>query len=332
MQTLNFYALEHNAKYYKEMLGNTKLCAVVKNDAYGHGIVHVARFLDGIVDCFAVGSASEANRIDFVHNDILILLPQNKTETEIAVRKGYILTLDSFETLNTILNVAEELRLKARVHIKVDSGMSRLGFASEDITDLIDCLQRSASICVEGVYSHFYGESIEQCNRQLNVFLPCAEAVESAFGKSIVKHIANSVGVCLSDRYHLDMARVGLGLYGYGNIKLVPVKTFTAKIIALKNVRAGEVVGYGAKYVAGMNMNIAVADVGYAQGIARALVGSYVRINNKLCPIVAVCMAMIMLDVSDIGVQIGDELKLLGEGVDMSNEHVSIYELLCSLK
>ena len=332
MQFLNFSALEHNALFFKSLLSNSKLCAVVKNNAYGHGIVHIARYLDNIVDYFAVGSVEEAKKIEFVKGDILILLPQSYSDTEVAICSGYLLSLDSFATLDNILSACVKLGKTARVHIKIDSGMSRLGFKQNEIDKLTELLTSTLNIAVEGVYSHFYGENNVDCDKQLNVFLPCARQIESALNKPLIKHIANSGGALLSNKYHLDMARIGLGLYGYGDTRLAPVKTVTANVVAVKAVDAGNAIGYGAKYVAKDNMRVAVLNVGYALGFARSLVGSFVKINGKSCKVVAVCMAMIMIDVSGLDVKVGDTAILLGESVNVSNETTSIYELLCNLK
>lgn len=332
MQYLDFSALEHNALFFNKILGESKLCAVVKNDAYGHGIAHTARYLSKTVDCFAVGSVLEAKQIAFVDKDILVLLPQNETDTLLALRHGFILSADSVHTLETIRQAAIRLRLPARVHIKIDSGMSRLGFKTNEIKYLLGQLKSCDSITVEGVYSHFYGENTTDCDKQLSEFLPCAAAIEGALSKQLVKHIANSAGVLLSQRYHLDMARVGLGLYGYGDESLIPVKTVKAKVIAVKNICAGDVAGYDARYVAPRDGRVATLGVGYAQGFSRALVGSRVLINGVRCAVVAVCMGMIIVDVVDVNVNVGDDAVLLGRGVDVSNDDVSIYELLCNLK
>lgn len=332
MQILNFSALEHNALFFKSLLGNSKLCAVVKNNAYGHGIVHIARYLDNIADCFAVGSVDEARKIDFVKGDIIILIPQNYSDTEVAICRGYVLSLDSFAALDNILNSSVKLGKTARVHIKIDSGMSRLGFKHNELDKLTELLKSMPNVSVEGVYSHFYGENIIDCDKQLSVFLPCAKLIENALNRPLIKHIANSGGALLSDKYHLDMARIGLGLYGYGDIRLAPVKTVTANVIAVKTVDGGDAIGYGAKYVAKENMRIAVLNVGYALGFARSLVDSYIKINGKSCKVVAVCMAMIIVDAHDVDVKVGDKAILLGGGVDVSNNSVSIYELLCNLK
>lgn len=332
MQIMDFSALEHNALFFKKMLGNSKLCAVIKNNAYGHGIVHVARYLDNIADYFAVGSVVEAKQISFVKKDILLLLPQNPADIPDAIRLGCVLTVDSFATLNAIVAAAADLRTTARVHIKIDSGMSRLGFRQNDIENLVLELLKRSEVAVEGVYSHFYGENNIQCDKQLGAFLPCAEAIETALNKRLIKHIANSSGALLSSKYHLDMARIGLGLYGYGNENLLPVKSVTSKVISVKNVTAGEVVGYGAKYISPVNSCIAVLNVGYAQGFSRSLAGTQIEINGRKCLVVAVCMAMIMADVTGLDVKVGDTATLLGGGVNTENNVVSIYELLCNLK
>lgn len=332
MQYLDYSALTLNALFFKKLLGNAKMCAVVKNDAYGHGIIHVARYLDSVVDCFAVGSVAEANQIKFVSKNILILLPQSYSDTLVAISNGFVLSLDSFETLDTILAASAKLGLKARVHIKIDSGMSRLGFKHNEIDNLVNCIQASPNIVIEGVYSHFYGENTSDCNKQLDAFLPCVDRIERALNRRLIKHISNSSGALLSSGYHLDMARIGLGLYGYGNENLVPVKKVTANVIAVNQIKAGALVGYGAKYVAPCDGRIAVLGVGYAQGFSRSLVNSYVLLNGAKCKVAAVCMAMIMIDVSDVDAKVGDAVTILGDGINISNDIVSIYELLCNLK
>lgn len=332
MQALDFSALNHNAAYFKNLLGSSRLCAVVKNNAYGHGAEHIARVLDAVVDCFAVGSVSEARHIDFVKHDILILLPQDEANAATAIMRGYVLTADSFATLNAISNATRKLQQNARVHIKVDSGMSRLGFGQNDIKELLIYLQVHPQIVVEGVYSHFYGENCAQCDKQLNAFLPCAQAIEDAQNRRLIKHIANTNGALLGSKYHLDMARIGLGLYGYGCDELLPVKMVTAQVIAVKDVNANSAVGYGPKRVVERDTKVAVLNVGYAHGFVRPLVNVTITINGANCKVLAVCMAMIIVDVSGLDVNVGDAATVLGNGVNIANDSVSVYELLCNLK
>lgn len=332
MHSLDFSALLHNANFFKKLLGGTRLCAVVKNNAYGHGAKHIVRYLDNVVDFFAVGNVNEAKEISFASKDILILLPTDEADCEQALNGGFVVTVDSFKTLDTVCCVAARLNKKARIHIKINSGMSRLGFDNVDMSLLIDMLRNCRDVIVEGVFSHFYGDNEDCCNRQYELFAAAASCVETGLGKHLIKHIANSVGALLSRKYHMDMARIGLGLYGYGDKNLMTVKTVCAKVIAVRNINLGDVAGYGGRYIAPCKKTVAVVNVGYAQGFSRSLVGVYVQINGVKCPVIAVCMAMILVDVSATYADIGDEVVLLGNGVDISNDIVSVYELLCNLE
>lgn len=331
LQIVDYHALEKNTLYFKQLLGKTKLCAVLKNDAYGHGLVRVARHIAQLVDCFAVGNVDDAEQLLFLHKEVLILLPQNERDTYKAIKGNCILTVDSFTTLNCVKNAAKHLGVTARVHVKIDSGMSRLGFQYAEMEDLLHAL-RDANVCVKGIFSHFYGDTETECDKQLCQFERCCEIFEQNYGRNLVKHIANTAATLLSPRYHMDMARIGLGLYGYGNENLLPVKSVFANVIAVKRIPAGSVAGYGAKYVCDCDTNIAVLNVGYATGLQRALVGAKIKIGKGLYPIVAICMAMTLVDVGNAPISVGQIATLLDKDVNISNNEVIIYELLCNFK
>ncbi|MDE7454701.1 MAG: hypothetical protein K2M64_02605, partial [Clostridia bacterium] len=143
---------------------------------------------------------------------------------------------------------------------------------------------------------------------------------------------ANTSGALLDRKYHLDMARIGLGMYGYGNEKLKPVKTVTANVVAVKSIKVGSVVGYGARYIANRDMRVAIVNIGYAQGFARSLVGATISVGSRPCKVIAVCMAMIIVDIEEYEINVGDVVTLLGDGINIENNTVSVYELLCNLK
>lgn len=330
MQVIDYNAIKQNAQYFRKLIAPSKLCAVVKNNAYGHGLTHVARQLVELVDCYAVGSVGEAEQIQFLKKDVLILLPQNLRSTEQAVKSNFILTLDSLETLEKIEKAAYGVGKTARVHLKIDSGMSRLGFNFSQLDELMADLKNS-KISVEGIFSHFYGDSISECGRQFEYYVRCCEHVQSGLKGHLVHHIANSGATLLSKKYHLDMVRVGLGLYGYGDKNLLPAKKVCADVIAVKEVAAGSVVGYGAKFQCATDSKIAVLNVGYAHGLPRRLVGAQIAINGQRCTVVAICMAMCLVDVSNLQVAVGDTAVLLGDGVNISTDDVIVYELLCNL-
>ena len=330
MQVIDYNAIKKNAEFFRERIGTSMLCAVLKNDAYGHGLTHVARHIVELVDCFAVGSVDEAEQLLTLRNNILVLLPQNERNTERAIKYNCILTVDSFPTLSLVSKVSRSLDIVARVHIKIDSGMSRLGFQNCDIDRLLHALD-GANVAVEGIFSHFYEETEKECDVQLQRFKQCCVPFEQKYGKAIVRHIANSAATLLSSKYHLDMARVGLGLYGYGSDFLMPAKSVFADVIAVKRVAAGSVAGYGAKYVCDKDTNIAVLNIGYATGLPRTLIGAKIKIGQQPCKIAGICMAMTLVDVGD-DFPLGETATILGKDVNIANDNVIIYELLCNLK
>ena len=331
MQVIDYDAIKKNAEYFRRQIGTGKLCAVLKNDAYGHGLTHVARQIVQLVDCFAVGSVAEAEQIQFLNKDVLILLPQNTRDTERAIRLGFILTLDSFETLERIDKIAHGVGKIARVHLKIDSGMSRLGFNISQLDELLTSL-KDTKISVEGVFSHFYGDGEIECDKQFEYFKKCLALLQNAFDKPLIHHIANTGATLLSTKYHLDMVRVGLGLFGYGSVELLPAKKVNATVIAVKEVASGSVAGYGAKYKCEVDSRIAVINVGYANGLPRCLRGCKIAIDGQSCSVVGICMAMTLVDVTGLDVAVGDVAVLLGDGINISNDEVIIYELLCNLR
>lgn len=328
MQYINYDALIKNAQFFRSKLSKSKLCAVVKCDAYGHGIERVASCLHDIIDCFAVNDVLEALKIEKYGKDILILMPQDKRATKIAIEHQFVLTIDSFDTLKTITKFNKD---SVRAHIKIDSGMSRLGFKLEELPTLIKMLKGS-SIHVEGIFSHFFAQNKLFCDEQLNYFAKCSKIVSRKFG-NITKHIANTSGVLLDDKYHLDMVRIGLGLFGYGSCQLQSVKTVTAKVIAKKRLPKGAIVGYDAKHLCQKPTDIAIVDIGYNNGYIRSLCGATMQIGNNFVKVIGnVCMSMCAIDVTGIPVEIGDEVIVLGENVNPSNDNVIIYQLLCNLR
>lgn len=319
-------AIVQNCKVVESALQGASICAVVKNNAYGHGIEHVCRALVPHVSMFAVANVAEANKIASFGKPVLLLLPQFGNHLQIAVDKGYVLTVDSLETFHKIANCVG----KKKVHLKINTGMNRLGLNKEQVEHICK-LASQHNVEVQGVFSHLAKTDLESCNRQLANFLPIARKCKQAFGKHILCHIANSSATFLHPKFHLDMVRVGLALYGYGNKYLVPAKTVTAKVIATRVVEKGQPVGYDGAFVARQTTKIAILDVGYADGLARILAGSFVKFGNSFCKIVGnVCMGMCFVDVSNAKISVGDEAILLGKGCNLANNDVSAYELLCN--
>lgn len=331
MQLIDYDAIVKNAIFFKQILHKSRLCAVLKSNAYGHGIVRTASALSDIADFFAVGSVAEALLVEQFCPNVLVLLPVvEKDLLTTAVEHNFVLTVDSFCTFSALKRSLPRGK-KARIHLKINTGMNRLGFLPTELPTLLK--QDFSDVSVEGVFSHFWGETEKDCNVQLQRFLQAAETLSWHFRRPLVRHIANTSGVLLNSAYHLDMARVGLGLYGYGAPNLLPAKTVFAKVLAVHGVSAGQTVGYGAAHTFDKNTTVAVINAGYATGFCRALKNSCVKINGKVFPIVGnICMSMLMADVGNADVKVGDNAILLGQGINNANCNVIVYELLCNLQ
>lgn len=328
MQQINLHAIVQNALALKKRVG-VPLVAVVKNDAYGHGLVRVANVLRDVVDSFAVATVDEALKIADFDVKIMILLPcLNEAELAVASKRGFVVTLSDFPSLS----LAERCGLPLVVQIKVDSGMSRLGFSPKQLPAAVGRIAANKNFDVRGVFSHFWGADKIDCDKQLAEFLPCADYVEQAVGHGVTKHMANTNAALLDEKYRLDAVRVGIGLYGYGADFLTPAKTVTAKVIASRHVAEGCSVGYDAVFCPTVDTNLAVLNVGYAQGLPRVLVGQNIVVSGHAARIVAVCMGMTICDTGDFRSAVGNEAILLGNGVNPSNCDTIVYELLCNLR
>lgn len=336
MVEINFDALVKNAQYIKSKIGSAKLCCVVKCDAYGHGIEQCSRYLQDVADVFAVATVEEAKQIRHLKKDILLLLPLcSKKQLIYANQNNFIITVDSFETLDIIESVSNFFEYPIRVHIKIDSGMSRLGFKFDQLDEVVNLLEKT-NCEVVGVYSHFSCSDSDACfsEKQFEYFGECARVLEQKFG-ALTKHICNTGGVFLNSKYHLDMVRVGLGLYGYGDEGLLPVKTYRSRVLAVKEAKAGSYVSYENSYQCQSDRKLAIIDVGYALGLSRTL-------SEKITVLVdgiprqqvgKICMGMCVIDVNDCKISVGDYVEILGNDINPTNgTEYSVYELLCLLK
>lgn len=321
MVTVDYDAIRHNALFFKKILKQSKLCAVLKNDAYGHGLVDTAKALCGIAPFAAVGSVREAVAVRKYFDEVLVLLPVSENEVGEAVSRDVILSADSMLSLRRIAR-----HRGARVHLKINSGMNRLGFSAEQLPAALQFALSRIRLC--GAYTHFYGTDNPSMRSQLEYFLRCRALFD---GCGMVFHAANTAAALQGSRFHLDMARVGLGLYGYGAPQLVPAKKVSAKVIAVRRVKAGSHVCYG-DFLLQKDADVAIVDFGYANGLCRAL-AAQAKIKGKTCQVLGKpCMAMTAFDVSGAKVSVGDEAVLLGDGVNNGDSDVSIYELLCNLR
>ena len=282
--------IRQNAQAFKN-LTKTKLCAVVKADAYGHGSVEVASALVGVADCFAVALIDEglSIRTAVCGKDILVLTPPLcKRDAYTGIKNGFILTVSDLKTAKLITSVCREYNLSARVHLKVNTGMNRYGMLAPALGKTCKYLQAQPSVRVEGIYSHLYECNIERAQTQRRLFLRCKRVAERYF-QNLTAHLSATYGALLGQDFALDMVRIGLGLYGYlpdGVEKSLPLKkgmTVYAPVAVSRLYTFGGA-GYGIPQKKGKKLS--VLRFGYADGFARTSengVCGYENNANNLC-------------------------------------------------
>ena len=327
---IDLSAIAKNVQYFKNFLkGKTKLLAVVKSNAYGHGLTEVGKTAEAAgADWLGVGSVEEGLtlRKAGVKIPILVFLYPGFSDLKKAIKENLVFTVWDKDTVRIIAQTAKELKTTAKVHLKVDTGMHRLGAEPAEAVELANFIYRLPNIELEGVYSHFATATSRDKSfvfKQLSVFHETIEAIEKKDIKIKLKHIANTAACLSMTSSHLSMVRVGLGIYGLfpttelrSFFELKPALTWKTKIVAIKKVKGGEKVGYDGIYTTPAPQVLGIVPVGYADGLDRKLsnVGKMI-IRNKRVPIVGrISMNMTILNLSDIeNPKIGEDVIIIGK-------------------
>ncbi len=322
-------ALEHNYRVIRKRVGaDIGIMAVVKADAYGHGGVPVAANLERLgADCFGVAFAEEgmALREGGITKPILILGGIYHGEIVKAHRYNLTPVVISLENGLELAHEARECGLRFQVHVKVDTGMTRIGIPVAEAKEAIRQLVAQDALVLEGIVSHFATVSPDLGPTywaQLTRFLRLLEELEALGINPPMKHMANSAAILGAPKPPFNFVRPGIALYGanpgagFENIlDLQPVFSLTTEIFHLKRVPPGTPISYGGAFVTPRESVIATLPVGYADGLNRRLSNhGCVLVRGQRAPIVgAVCMDMTMVDVTDIpGAAIGDETVFIG--------------------
>lgn len=326
---VNLDAIKSNFDALKSCVtSGTKMMAVLKANAYGHGAVRVAKALENKADYFAVADIEEAMELreNEIKNPILILSYTSPCQFEILIKNDLVATLYSYEDAQRLSETAVELGKKAVVHLAVDTGMNRIGFAdNEESAEIIEKISKLEGLVIEGLFTHFAcADSGDKTSAfaQKKRFDDFIARLESKNINIPVKHACNSAAIIDFDS-HYDMVRMGITLYGLypsdevntKKISLIPAMQVISHVIHIKDVEAGVGIGYGHAYVTTEKRRIATVCIGYADGFNRALSNKgYVLINGKKAPITGrVCMDQIMVDITDIpDVAVGDLVAILG--------------------
>jgi alanine racemase len=348
-------AIRYNLNQIRRLVGaRVAVMAVVKANAYGHGLVEVSGALQSEgVEYLGVATIDEALRLRErrINTPILLLGSVLEEEAQIAIKNDVTLTLCSCELLKIIAKICSKESKKAKVHIKIDTGMGRIGIWHEEALDFIGKVLNEKSVDVEGVYTHFSSAGRDDffTQYQIDSFKNLIERIENNGIEIKYKHAANSIATVDLKTAHLNLVRPGIIIYGmYPKrgfeklVKLKPALSLKTRIIYLKNTPEGRSISYGRTYITQKHTKIATLPIGYADGYGRILSNkAEVLVRGKRAPVVGkVTMDQTMLDVGHVrGVSLGDEVVLIGkQGFDeiMTEKLARLagtiaYEIICSI-
>ncbi len=329
---INLNALVDNLNYYRNKLKpETKMVCMVKASAYGAGSFEIAKTLeDQRVDYLAVAVADEGAdlRKAGISSPIIIMNPEI---TAFKTMFDYRLEPEvySFHLLDELIKAAEREGVTSfPIHVKIDTGMHRLGFVPDEVPRLVERLHRQTAVIPRSVFSHLVGSDAERfdafTHQQIEAFDRASQMLQEGFKHKILRHICNTAGIERCPEAQFDMVRLGIGLYGidpYSNRILHNVTTLKTTILQIHDVPADETVGYSRKGVLARDSRIAAIPIGYADGLNRHLGNghAYCLVNGKKAPYVGnICMDVCMVDVTDIDCKEGDKVVVFGDSLPVT--------------
>ncbi len=360
---IDMNAAEKNFNLIKSKLQKgTKLCCVVKANAYGHGAVYLSKLYEKLgADFFAVSNIEEAMQLrnNGISTPILILGYTPTSCASILAENNISQSVFSHSYAKELSQSASADGVEVKIHIKLDSGMGRIGFdcihEKESMLNSIEDVCNMAGLSPEGIFTHFAVADEGICGEeftklQYDRFMNAIDGLSLRGINFEIRHCANSATTFEYPQYHLDMVRVGVVLYGVspshkvkGCDKLIPVMSLKSVISMIKEIEVGDTVSYGCTFKAEKRTKIATAPVGYADGFWRSNSenGTQMLIRGQRVNIVGrVCMDQLMLDVTDVkGVREGDYITLIGTDKDeaitadelAANNNTIGYEMICAI-
>lgn len=327
---INLSAFEFNFNQVRKLVGGrTKIMAVVKANAYGHGAVEISKIAVSLgADYLAVAIPEEGIELreNGVDVSILVFGPPFESQIELFFKYDLIPTITTFECAEKFNSFAGKFGRKIKCHIKVDTGMGRVGINYKNAVEFVKKLFYDfKNLNIEGIYTHFATSDEKDKSfayLQFERFLEVVREIESSGIRIPLKHCANSGAILDMPETYLDMVRPGVMLYGYypsleilNKIELKPVMALKSKISFLKEIEPGASVSYGRRFIATEKTKIATISIGYADGYSRLLTNlGKVEINDRIFPVIGtVTMDQIMVDVGlDAEVKVGDDVILFG--------------------
>jgi len=330
---INTKNLKHNINQFRLILSpRVKIAAVVKSNAYGHGLIGVARAVEKLVDYFCVVNLDEALELrqNKIKKPILVLSYYFDRLPE-ATRKNIELVVYSAEQIKKLQAIGKRLNKKIKVHLKIDTGASRLGVEVGEGKKLFNLIKKQKNLILAGIFSHFaaseddaiYTQKQLACFQKISDDLPIGAAI---------RHFACSAAALVEPDSRLDMIRLGIALYGlwpspktrkivqkkYPQFNLKPALTWKTRVIQVKYITKDTPVGYNGTYVAQKRIKMAVLPIGYFEGYDRHLGNKgRVVIHNKICPIIGkICMNLCMVDASNVkNLKVDDKATLIGDKI-----------------
>lgn len=324
-----------NYRYFRSKLEpSTRLLVLVKANAYGHGAVEFASLMeDAGADYLAVAYPVEGIELRQagIKSPIMVLTAGTDFFNEI-IDNGLEPGIPNLSSLKALCAVLQERGVKDfPVHVKLDTGMHRLGFMTDEMAELIDFLSGTEAVKVKSVYSHLAAADDPEHDSftlgQIALFKENADMLTAALGYKPLYHMLNSAGIERFPQYQFDMVRLGIGIYGVSAIpgnRLSPVASFKCKVLQVKALKAGDgTIGYARRgKIAPEGTVIATIPVGYADGVDRHLScgKGYFTVNGQRVPTIGnICMDMCMLDVTGVDVKVGDTVTIFGEDPSISD-------------
>ncbi len=307
-------ALLNNFEIIKNDNKNSLICSIIKANAYGHDMKEVIYALNEKTDYFAVFTFDEAIKArKYTTKPILTLGAIDCTRLKKIISKNIEIAVLCKNDIEKIIKKVKKTGQKCAIHLKVDTGMNRLGIKNfNEFKDILNIIENCENIVLKGIFTHIGSE--QNATRQIDRF----NIFTKQTSLNLLKHYASSnIAVSNKPMDNKSMLRIGIALYGYGKFKnLMPVMSVYAKIININHVKKGEFIGYGIKHKANKNMQTATLAVGYADGLMRCYnKKGFVLIDGQKCKIVAdICMGMTIVDVSKVkNIRIGNFAVILGQ-------------------
>jgi len=349
---IDMHAIRHNLSLFRQKIhAQTKIMAMVKSSAYGsnsNSFEFVAALERYGIDYLGVAYVDEGIylRQKGIRLPIMVMLPTGNY-VDAIIKYHLEPEIYSLELLEALSHATQKHAPPIPIHIKLETGMQRLGIAPTEVESLLTLLAEAPQLQVVTIFSHLAAsqDSIHDAFTlyQAETFQRLAEYIEGRVGRKIVKHLLNSNGILRFPQFQWDMVRLGIGLYGVGldapfMASFMPANTLKTTIAQIKSIPQGTTIGYDRKGLAVQDMTIAIIPIGYADGLSRKLGcgRGHVMIKEKLCPIIGnICMDITMVDVSGISIKIGDEVIVFGadHSIDTlaQNAGTISYELLTQI-